>query len=122
MTWSIIARDGETGRLGIAVASRFLAVGARVPFIESGVGAIATQALLNPFSASTACAVARRGGDRRRGARCCSQRTTDTIIARSTSWTDMAASQRIPARPVSTGADLEGDTFSVAGNMLAGAR
>ena len=49
MTWSIIARDGQTGRLGIAVASKFFAVGARVPFVESGVGAIATQALLNPF-------------------------------------------------------------------------
>jgi uncharacterized Ntn-hydrolase superfamily protein len=49
MTWSIIARDPETGELGIAVASKFLAVGARVPFIAAGVGAVATQALLNPF-------------------------------------------------------------------------
>src|SRR5438552_2889980 len=49
MTWSIIARDPATGSLGIAVATRFFAVGARVPFIASGVGAVATQALLNPF-------------------------------------------------------------------------
>jgi uncharacterized Ntn-hydrolase superfamily protein len=47
MTWSIIARDAETGRMGIAVASRFFAVGARVPFISSGAGAVATQALVN---------------------------------------------------------------------------
>ncbi len=47
MTWSIIARDNETGRVGIAVATRFFAVGARVPFIRTGVGAIATQALVN---------------------------------------------------------------------------
>jgi uncharacterized Ntn-hydrolase superfamily protein len=49
MTWSIIARDAATGRLAIAVASKFLAVGARVPHIATGVGAVATQALLNPF-------------------------------------------------------------------------
>jgi uncharacterized Ntn-hydrolase superfamily protein len=47
MTWSIIARDAETGRVGIAVASRFFAVGARVPFIRTGIGAVATQALVN---------------------------------------------------------------------------
>ena len=47
MTWSIIARDERTGNLGIAVASKFFAVGACVPYVASGVGAIATQALLN---------------------------------------------------------------------------
>jgi uncharacterized Ntn-hydrolase superfamily protein len=52
MTWSIIAREPETRRLGIAVATRFFAVGARVPFVKAGIGAIATQALLNPFYGS----------------------------------------------------------------------
>jgi uncharacterized Ntn-hydrolase superfamily protein len=49
MTWSIIARDSLTGQFGIAVATRFFAVGARVPYIAAGVGAIATQALVNPY-------------------------------------------------------------------------
>ncbi|GGK41777.1 DUF1028 domain-containing protein [Salinarimonas ramus] len=49
MTWSIVARDPQTGAIGIAVASRFFAVGARVPFIAPGVGAVATQALINPL-------------------------------------------------------------------------
>jgi len=49
MTWSIIARDAATGRLAIAVASKFLAVGAHVPYIAAGIGAVATQALVNPF-------------------------------------------------------------------------
>src|ERR1700753_3801224 len=48
MTWSIIARDELTGQFGIAVATRFFAVGARVPYIAAGLGAIATQALVNP--------------------------------------------------------------------------
>lgn len=48
MTWSIIAR-GPQREFAIAVATKNFAVGCRVPFIRSGVGAIATQALSNPF-------------------------------------------------------------------------
>lgn len=47
MTFSIVARDGGSEQLGVAVASKFLAVGAVVPWLEAGVGAIATQALAN---------------------------------------------------------------------------
>lgn len=47
-TFSIVARDPETGALGIAVQSKFLAVGAVVPWARAGVGAIATQAWANP--------------------------------------------------------------------------
>jgi uncharacterized Ntn-hydrolase superfamily protein len=46
-TFSIAARDAETGDLGIAVASKFLAVGAVVPWLRAGVGAVATQAHAN---------------------------------------------------------------------------
>ena len=49
MTWSIIARDSETGQFGIAVATKFFAVGARVPHIAAGIGGVATQALVNPY-------------------------------------------------------------------------
>jgi uncharacterized Ntn-hydrolase superfamily protein len=49
MTWSIIARDATTGRIGIAVATKFFAVGAMVPHIRTRVGAIASQAFINPF-------------------------------------------------------------------------
>jgi uncharacterized Ntn-hydrolase superfamily protein len=49
MTFSIIARDDRTGRIGVAVASKFLAVGARNIFAKTGVGAIASQALFNPY-------------------------------------------------------------------------
>jgi uncharacterized Ntn-hydrolase superfamily protein len=47
MTFSIVARDLQTGELGIAVQSKFLAVGAVVPWAKAGVGAIATQAWAN---------------------------------------------------------------------------
>ena len=48
MTWSIVARHPETGAFGIAVATRFFAVGALCPHARGGVGALATQALINP--------------------------------------------------------------------------
>src|ERR1700752_3582373 len=49
MTWSIIARDPLTGQIGIAVATKFFAVGARVPHIAPMLGGVATQALVNPY-------------------------------------------------------------------------
>jgi uncharacterized Ntn-hydrolase superfamily protein len=47
MTYSIVARDAATGDLAVAVQSKFLAVGAVVPWARAGVGAIATQAFAN---------------------------------------------------------------------------
>lgn len=47
MTYSIVARDAATGDLGVAVQSKFLAVGAVVPWARAGVGAIATQSAAN---------------------------------------------------------------------------
>src|SRR5437773_3646406 len=47
MTFSIVARDPRTGDLGVAVQSKFLAVGAVVPWARAGVGAVATQAWAN---------------------------------------------------------------------------
>jgi len=46
-TFSLAARDPATGDLGVAVASKFLAVGAYVPSARAGVGAVATQAHVN---------------------------------------------------------------------------
>lgn len=47
MTFSIVGRSRDGDRLGVAVASKFLAVGAAVPAAEAGVGAIATQSYAN---------------------------------------------------------------------------
>ncbi|HEX9037957.1 MAG TPA: DUF1028 domain-containing protein [Ktedonobacterales bacterium] len=46
-TYSIVGRDAVTGDLGIAVQSKFLAVGAVVPWAKAGVGAVATQSWAN---------------------------------------------------------------------------
>ncbi len=47
MTFSIVARSGDGHSWGVAVASKFLAVGAAVPAGEAGAGALATQAFAN---------------------------------------------------------------------------
>lgn len=47
MTFSIVGFDPETKELGVAVASKFLSVGAVVPYAKAGVGAIATQSWAN---------------------------------------------------------------------------
>ena len=122
MTWSIIARDSTTGQIGIAVATRFFAVGARVPHIAAGLGGVATQAMVNPYYGIDGVKLLREGRSPRE--------VIDTLIA-----TDdgrearqlhvMDVSGRIAAH---TGREcicwcghIQGDGFSLAGNMLAGA-
>jgi uncharacterized Ntn-hydrolase superfamily protein len=46
-TFSIVAADTRTGEVGVAVASKFLSVGAAVPYVRAGAGAVATQAFAN---------------------------------------------------------------------------
>ncbi len=47
-TYSIVARDMQTGELGVAVQSHWFSVGPIVPWAEAGVGAVATQSLVDP--------------------------------------------------------------------------
>jgi uncharacterized Ntn-hydrolase superfamily protein len=123
MTWSIIARDYSTGQFGIAVATRFFAVGARVPHLAAGIGAIATQALVNPYYGIDGLRLLREGRSPRA--------VVEALIAadggrESRQMHIMDAGGRIASH---TGRDcvdwcghVEGDGFSIAGNILAGAR
>src|SRR5574339_942698 len=47
-TYSIVARDPQTGELGVAVQSHYFSVGSVVPWAEAGVGAVATQSFVEP--------------------------------------------------------------------------
>jgi len=122
MTWSIIARDHATGQFGIAVATKFFAVGARVPHIAANVGGIATQALVNPYYGIDGVKLLREGRSPRE--------VVDTLLAADSGRESrqlhiMDAGGRIASH---TGRDcvdwcghIEGRGFSIAGNMLAGA-
>jgi uncharacterized Ntn-hydrolase superfamily protein len=121
MTWSIIAKDNVTGQIGIAVATKFFAVGARVPHIAPAIGAIATQALVNPYYGIDGLKLLRQGRAPRD--------IVEILIAADAGHSSrqlhiLNAKGEIAAY---TGKDcvdwcghLEGDGFSIAGNMLAG--
>jgi uncharacterized Ntn-hydrolase superfamily protein len=60
-TYSIVACDLEAQQWGVAVESKFLAVGSVVPWAEPGVGAIATQSYANPRYGPDGLALLRAG-------------------------------------------------------------
>jgi len=60
-TFSICAVDPATGEAGVAVASRCLSVGGLVPFARPGVGAIASQAFVNPVCGPKGLALLAKG-------------------------------------------------------------
>ncbi|MGY6633670.1 MAG: DUF1028 domain-containing protein [Alkalilacustris sp.] len=121
MTWSIVARCPDTGHLGVAVASRFFAVGAVVPHVRGQVGAVATQAFVSPLWGVEALALLSEGAP--------APAVIDALVAmdaghphRQVHLVDAAG-----RAAAFTGSDcvdwcgqLVGDGVSVAGNMLAG--
>ena len=123
MTWSIIACDPSTGQFGIAVATRFFAVGARVPHIAPRIGGIATQALINPYYGIDGLKLLREARQ--------PVEIIETLIAADAGRESrqvhiMDASGSIACH---TGHDcvdwcghLKGNGFSIAGNMLVGSR
>jgi uncharacterized Ntn-hydrolase superfamily protein len=123
MTWSIIARDPASGAFGVAIATRFFAVGALCPHAESGVGALSTQALVNPHYGPQALELLRKGvpaaevvkrvtaPDEGRD-----QRQLHVIDAKG------GIGQHSGAQCIEWCGALAGDGYSVAGNMLANER
>ena len=121
MTWSIIAKDNATGQIGIAVATKFFAVGSRVPHIAAGIGGIATQALVNPYYGIDGIRLLREGR--------APHDIIETLIACDAGHASRQLHILDAAGHVAayTGKDcvdwcghLAGDGFSIAGNMLAG--
>ncbi len=121
MTWSILARDDE-GRFGVAIASRFFAVGALCVHTRRGGGALSTQALMNPLYGPQGVQWLAEGV------------VPQDVVARLTAADAGRAHRQVhvlAARgdaAAHTGAmcigwcgHLAGDGFSVAGNMLVGA-
>jgi uncharacterized Ntn-hydrolase superfamily protein len=122
VTWSIIARDEHSGKLGISVATRFFAVGALVPFTQANVGAIATQALINPFFGTEGLKLLREGLS--------APNTLSRLVAADQGRDHrqlhiMDAAGRVAAHTGATCVDwcgaASGPNLSVAGNMLANA-
>ncbi|WP_405296534.1 DUF1028 domain-containing protein [Algibacter sp. Ld11] len=60
-TYSIVARDAETGEMGVAVQSHWFSVGSIVTYGEAGVGVVATQSFINPSYGPKGLALMKKG-------------------------------------------------------------
>jgi uncharacterized Ntn-hydrolase superfamily protein len=121
MTWSILARDPETGFIAMAVASKFFAVGGLVPWSHGSKGAAMSQALPNPEWGIRALDLLGQG------------HSPDTAVTMQTQADPFAAQRQLHVMDPSgasaawTGPEcidwaghVTGPDVSVAGNMLAG--
>jgi len=120
MTWSILARDAD-GTFGVAIASRFFAVGALCVHTRRAVGALSTQALMNPLYGPAGIAMLADGV----AAADVVARLTDADAGRAQRQLHVLGAHGRGAAFTGAGCiDWCGhqvhDGFSVAGNMLAG--
>jgi uncharacterized Ntn-hydrolase superfamily protein len=120
MTWSLLARETD-GTFGVAIASKFFAVGALCVHTQRGVGAVSTQALMNPLLGPLGLKLIQSG-------------TTSQQVIHDLLQTDAGSAQRqVHVLPLHgeaaahTGEScidccghVSGQNFSIAGNMLAG--
>src|SRR6202043_307988 len=120
MTWSIVAFDATTSSFAVAVATKNFAVGATVPHVRAGVGAVATQSIANRYLGPAVLDGLARG------------LTPDLAIAAAVTGDEGRALRQVQAvdrhgrTAIWTGAHcvpwcggMEGEAVSVAGNMLA---
>jgi uncharacterized Ntn-hydrolase superfamily protein len=121
MTFSIVARDPEADAIGVAVHSKFVAVGSVVPFAAADAGAVATQSYANVAYGPEGLELLRDGHD------------PETVIDRLTQSDEEAATRQVGvvARDSSTAAftgeecldyagHRQGDGYTVQGNILEG--
>jgi uncharacterized Ntn-hydrolase superfamily protein len=119
MTFSIVARDPETRAVGVAVQSKFIGVGAVVPFAAADAGAVATQSFANVEYGPEGLDLLRRGYD------------ADAVVETLTAGDAEAESRQVGVvgRDGSVAAftgeecldvagDLQGETYTVQGNIL----
>ncbi|NQW08693.1 MAG: DUF1028 domain-containing protein [Alphaproteobacteria bacterium] len=121
MTWSIVARDPETGAFGIAVSSCVVAVGAMCPWFREGVGALSSQSYTSPVAGERALEGMATGLDPEAAI------TRALSDDRGRAWRQIHGVDAQGRAHAYTGASCvewcghwTGDGVSVAGNMLAG--
>lgn len=121
MTWSIVARDPDTGALGAAVATRFVAAAGLCLNVAAGIGAVSTQATINPIYGPGGLRLLREGQS--------SQQVVDNLIAADAGCEHRQVHVVDDAGSVAahTGSSCHGWSgqrmghgVSVAGNVLAG--
>lgn len=118
-TYSIVARDPLTGEMGVAVQSHWFSVGALVPWAESGVGAVATQAFVDPSYGKLGLDLMRAGrsaSDALRGLLASDNGQQVRQVAMVDARGGVAA--HTGARTIAEAGHIVGDEFSVQANMM----
>ncbi len=119
-TFSIVARDPASGEMGVAVQSHWFSVGSIVPWAAAGVGAIATQSMVNPSYGSLGLELLRGG--------LTAQETLTALLTtdtgrdlRQVAIVDSAGrvAAHTGARCIASAGHLTGEGFSVQANMMA---
>jgi uncharacterized Ntn-hydrolase superfamily protein len=122
-TFSVVAIDPENGDLGVAVASKYFAVGAVVPWAEASVGAVATQANVNVGYGSRALELLKTGLTAQQVVdRLLSEDTFAGKNARQIAVVDAKGNVAVYSGPQAPDwhGDKKGRTYSVQGNRLVG--
>ena len=119
MTYSIVALDRETGQLGVAVQSHYFGVGSVVPWAEAGVGAVATQAMVErsygPLGIERM-----RAGEPARAALDGLLAADDQSAIRQVSFVDASGSVAVHTgeRCIAEASHIAGDAWAVQANMM----
>ena len=119
-TYSIVARDADTGELGVAVQSHWFTVGSIVSWAQPGIGAVATQSVAEPAYGPDCLAALAKGATAREALE--AQLALDELAP----YRQVAVVDDAGRVHVHTGADcipyaghLVGDGFSCQANMMA---
>jgi uncharacterized Ntn-hydrolase superfamily protein len=120
-TFSIVARCSRTGMFGVAVSSKFVAVGALCGYAKAGVGAAATQAFVNPYLGRKAIELLAQGLS--------AEEALGRVLAEDEGW-DMRqllvvdregrSAAFTGSQPLEWRGHLTGPNYAVAGNILVG--
>mgnify|MGYP001466705159 FL=1 len=118
-TFSIVARDTETGEMGVAVQSHWFSVGSIVAWGEAGVGVVATQSFVNPSFGQRGLELLKQGKS--------AQEVVDILIAsdegrdvRQLAIVDAKGNSAsyTGAKCISEAGNIAGDNYSVQANMM----
>ncbi|MFQ5522361.1 MAG: DUF1028 domain-containing protein [Acidimicrobiia bacterium] len=119
-TYSIVAFDADTGQLGVAVQSHWFSVGTVVPWAESGVGAVATQALAEPAYGPHGLELMRNGVDAVTALAKLTDEDSEADV-RQVAFVDASgrAATHTGARCIDEAGHVTGEGFTVQANMMA---
>jgi uncharacterized Ntn-hydrolase superfamily protein len=118
-TYSIVARDADTGEIGVAVQSHWFSVGAIVPWAEAGVGAVATQSFVEPSYGPLGLDLMRMGRSASEALRALVSTDADEAV-RQVAMVDAngIAAAHTGSRAIDAAGHHIGDAYSAQANMM----